>query len=76
MELFTLCDCNKITYSYLAHKQKQIAVAIRKNAGCEWTLNGYPDGKKERYINKLKKNIRRTKSEMILELRKVVGLGV
>ena len=37
VEVFTLCDCDNITNSYLAHyKQKQIAVAIRKkNAQCE-----------------------------------------
>ena len=31
MEVFTLCDCDNIINSYLAHyNQKQIAVAIRK----------------------------------------------
>ena len=35
-EVFTLCDCDNITNSYLVHyKQKQIAVAIRQNAQCE-----------------------------------------
>ena len=39
MELFTLCHCDNITNSYVAHyKQKQIAVAIRKNTQCEWAL--------------------------------------
>ena len=36
MEVFTLCDFDNITNSYVArYKQKQIAVAIRKNAQCE-----------------------------------------
>ena len=39
MEVFTLCDCDNIRNSYLAHyKQKQIAFAIRKKVQCEWAL--------------------------------------
>ena len=39
MEVFTLCDCDKITNSYAAHyEQEQIAVAIRKKSLCERAL--------------------------------------
>ena len=32
LEVFTFCDCDNITISYVDHyKEKQIAVAIRKN---------------------------------------------
>ena len=42
MEMFTLCDCNNVTNSYLVHyKQKQIAVAIKKNAQCEWAIKDF-----------------------------------
>ena len=45
MEVFTLCDCDNITISYVAHyKQKEIAVAIRINRTCERVLT--PDVKR------------------------------
>ena len=40
MEVFTLCDCDNITNSYLArYEQNKLQSQSEKNAQCEWALS-------------------------------------